>query len=123
MSENRSRGLFCCTPQACGLWFAVFLVLLGGGLLLLALWPEAARYQQAWLFAAVGIACLINVRWNRVYHCAITGPFFLLVAGILALDEAGMWTVPKTPLWPIVLIVVGVALLLEWRFASRKGTS
>jgi hypothetical protein len=97
----------------------LFLILVGVDLLLLQVWPALEKYRVAFLFAALGVACLVNVAVNRAYHCAITGPFFLLVAGVLTLRAAGLWEISISGLWPIVLIVVGFALVLEWRRAGR----
>jgi hypothetical protein len=119
MSETRSSRFSCCTPRVCGYYFAVFTILFGADMLLLELWEGAGKYINALLFASLGIACIVNVARNRTLHCLITGPFFLLVATILALRTAGVWNVPIPFLWPIVLIVVGTAFLVEWRFAAR----
>lgn len=65
----------------------------------------------------MGLACFVNFAQNRTFHCAITGPFFLLVAFALALQSHAMWNMSRPVLWPTVLIVVGIAFLLELRFA------
>ncbi len=76
------------------------------------------RYQGTALFAAMGLACLVNLVQNRNFHCAIDAPFFLLVAVALALESYGIWHVSKAVLWPTVVIVVVIAFLLEQRFAG-----
>ncbi len=93
-------------------------VLLGAGWLLREFVPGIGPYRLALVFAALGAACLINVALNRTFHCAITAPLFLITAGILALDAAGVWMVNRSILWPLVLIGVGVAFLLEMRFGT-----
>ncbi len=75
------------------------------------------QYRGTAFFAAMGLACFVNLAQNRTFHCAITGPFFLLVAVALALQSYGKWHVSKAILWPAVLLVVGIAFLLERRFA------
>jgi hypothetical protein len=102
-----------------GYYFAIFALALGVGLLLLRLLGGSDEYINPLVFAALGAACLINLLRNRTLHCAITGPFFLLVAAALALGAAGLWSPPMSLLWPVVMIVVGVAFLLEWRFAEK----
>jgi hypothetical protein len=71
------------------------------------------------LFTSLGVACIVNVARNRTLHCLITGPFFLLFAIALALRAAGIWRLPIPELWPLVLVVVAAAFLIEWRFAAR----
>lgn len=117
MADVQARWCSCTTPGAIAFWIAAFLVFYGSGLLVLQLWPPAQSYDGAVLFAAIGLACIANFAWNRTFHCAITGPLFLLVAGAWALETAGVWDVQIPSLWPLVLIVVGVALLLERRYA------
>lgn len=121
MTETRSRGYFCTTPAALGFWFAAFLVLYGSGLLVLEVWPDLRGYKGALLFAAIGMACLANFAWNRTFHCAITGPLFLVAAGALAMNEAGAWHVPMSLVWGVILIVGGLALLLEQRLAGADS--
>lgn len=98
-------------------WGATFLIFYGIGLGLV-LWLHRQAYELAMLFAALGLACVANFMRNRTFHCVITGPFFLLVALGLALETLGVWKANTGLLWPIVLTVVGAALLLERRFAS-----
>lgn len=97
---------------------AIFAILWGGILLLRQWIPAIAPYSMLLLFAAAGIACVANFAKNRTFHCAITGPAFLLLAAVLALGTAGLWDVEMGLIWPLVLIVVGGALLLERRYAA-----
>jgi hypothetical protein len=115
--EQVQQKRFCClTRRAACTWIAVFFILYGLGLIVLHL-EHIERYQGTALFAAMSLACFVNLAQNRAFHCAITGPFFLIVAVVLALQSYGMWDVSKAVLWPTVLIVVGIAFLLEQRFA------
>jgi len=75
------------------------------------------------LLTALGLACGINFAWNRTYHCAVTAPIFLLAAAAAALDAAGAWHAPENLLWPLVLLGVGAAFLLELMYTRRKGTA
>jgi hypothetical protein len=114
--ENEKR--FCClTPRAACTWIAGFLILYGLGLIGLHL-GHLDRYQGTALFVAMGLACFFNFARNRTFHCFITGPFFLLVALALALQTHGVWKLSNAVLWPTVLVVVGIAFLLERRFAG-----
>jgi hypothetical protein len=115
--EQVGQKRFCClTPRAACTWIAAFAVLYGLGSIVLHL-SHLERYQGTALFAAMGLACLVNLAQNRNFHCAIDAPLFLLVAVALALDSYGMWHVSRSVLWPTVVIVVAIAFLLEQRFA------
>jgi hypothetical protein len=116
MEQVRQRPFCCLTPRAACTWIAAFFILYGLGLIVLHL-EHIERYEGTALFVAMGLACFVNFAQDRTFHCAITGPFFLLVAVALALQSYGMWNVSKAALWPSVLIVVGIAFLLERRFA------
>jgi hypothetical protein len=116
MEQVRQKRFCCLTPRAACTWIVAFLILYGLGLIVLHL-AHVERYQGTALFAAMGLACFVNFAQNRSFHCVITGPFFLLVAVALALQSYGTWNVSGAVLWPIVLIVVGIAFLLERRFA------
>jgi hypothetical protein len=115
--EQVQQKRFCClTPRAACTWIVAALILYGLGLIVLRL-AHVEQYQGTALFAAMGLACFVNFAQNRSFHCVITGPFFLLVAVALVLQSYGTWNVSKAVLWPTVLIVVGIAFLLERRFA------
>lgn len=117
---ERGSSRYCCTSvPALGFWLGVFAMLWGAVMLLQLVTPALRPYTSALLFAAAGVACLTNFRRNRTLHCALTGPFFLLIAGALALAESGLWATSLAWVWPAVLIGVGLALLVEWRCTSR----
>ena len=117
MTAMQAKGYCCTSGSALCYWGAAFAILYGIGLAL-AIWLHAEAYELAVLFAALGLACFANLARNRTFHCVITGPFFLIVALALALEERGMWKIGARFLWPVVLVVVGIALLAERRFAS-----
>ena len=115
--EQVPESRFCClTPRAGCTWIVAFAILYGLGLIVLHL-EHVERYRGTMFFAAMGLACLVNLAQNRTFHCVITAPFFLLVAAALALQSYGTWYVSKAVLWPTVVIVVGIAFLLEQRLA------
>lgn len=117
MSETAPKSLCCTSPPALCYWGVAFLIFYGIGLGLV-FWLGWQTYELAVLLTALGLACFANLVRNRTFHCAITGPFFLLVALALGLEEAGIWKLRESVLWPAVAIVVCAAFLLERRFAS-----
>lgn len=115
---------FCCTtPGALCFWGATFMVLYGAGLLTFSLWPSLWLFDQALVLAALGVACVVNFGVNRTFHCGITGPLFLVAAGVVAMGEAGFWNVNITMVWALLLIGIGGAAFLEWRITNDATQS
>lgn len=117
MPETQSKNLCCTSPRALCQWgiaFAIFYAI--GWVIVLSLHLEA--YELVMLFVALGLACFANLARNRTFHCLITGPFFLLIAVVVALSVRNSWTFPRGLLWAGVAIVVCAAFCLEKRFAS-----
>ncbi len=121
--EQAGQKRFCClTPRAARTWITAFLVLYGLGLIGLH-FGHLERNRGRVFFAAVGLACFFNFARNRTFHCFITGPFFMLVAIALALETHGVWRLGNAVLWPVVLIVVGIAFLVERRVAGDAASA
>lgn len=122
MEKAHEKRLCCLTPKAACTWVAAFLILYGLGLVVLHL-GHLERYRGTVFFAAMGLACFFNFARNRTFHCFITGPFFVLVAIALAFETLGVWRLSNAVLWPVVLIVVGIAFLLERRVAGNAASA
>jgi hypothetical protein len=71
----------------------------------------------------MAIGCFANWARNRTYHCMLTGPLFL-VAGILFLfSDLGFVFIAPRVVWPLLLIGVVTAFILEWRYARHSAGS
>jgi hypothetical protein len=70
----------------------------------------------------MAIGCLANWHRNRSFHCAITGPLFLIGGVVFLLSGLHMIRVNISWVWPLVLIGIGIAFLLEWRYAKRSAS-
>jgi hypothetical protein len=68
----------------------------------------------------MAIGCLANWRKNRSFHCALTGPLFLIAGVAFLLASVGVIHVNTLLVWPFVLIGIVAAFLLEWRYAKRS---
>jgi len=68
------------------------------------------------------IGCLANWTRNRSFHCAITGPLFVLGGVVFLLSGMGMIRFNTRWVWPFVLIVVSIAFLLEWLYGKRPAS-
>jgi hypothetical protein len=80
--------------------------------------PLHASSAVACLFA-MAIGCLANWLKHRSFHCAITGPLFLIAGVVFLFSDVQMIHVNTVWVWSIVLIGVGIAFLLEWKYAKR----
>ncbi len=114
----------CCTsPAALCYWLIVSLIAWGVLSLIGVYWrPLHAPSEAACLFA-MAIGCLANWLRNRSFHCAITGPLFLLAGVVFLLSDARTDRVNSVWIWSLVLLGTGIAFLLEWRYAKRRASS
>jgi hypothetical protein len=113
----------CCTsPAAICYWFIVSLISWGVLSLIGIYWrPLHAPSAAACLFA-MAIGCLANWTKNRSFHCAITGPLFLLAGVSFLLPGVRVSHVNAHLVWRFVLVGIGIAFLLEWRYAKRSAS-
>ena len=113
----------CSSPASICYWFAASLIAWGALSLIGIYWRPLHAGSAATCLLAMAIGCFANWLRNRTYHCAVTGPIFL-IAGVVFLFS-GVRTRHVDPLWvwPFVLVGVGVAFVLEWRYAKRSAPS
>ena len=109
----------CSSPASICYWFVASLVAWGVLSLIGIFWrPLHAPSTVACLFA-MAIGCFANWTRNRAFHCAITGPLFLVAGMVFLLSGERMLHVNANWVWTFVLIGSGIAFLLEWRYAKR----
>jgi len=70
----------------------------------------------------MAIGCLANWRKNRTFHCVITGPLFLIAGVVFLLSGTPIIRVKPRWVWPVILIGVGIAFLLERLYAQRSAS-
>ena len=109
----------CSSPAAICYWFAASLVAWGGLSLIGVYWRPLHASSAATILFAMAIGCAANWLRNRTFHCAITGPLFLTAAVVFLLSDLSMVHVNSFLVWPFVVVGVGIAFLLEWRYAQR----
>ena len=83
-------------------------------------WRSLGASSAASCLLAMAIGCLANWFRNRSFHCAITGPLFLIAGVVFLLSGLRMIHVNTLRVWTFVFIGVGIAFLLEWRYAGRS---
>jgi hypothetical protein len=102
-------------------WFAVSLIAWGGLAFIGIYWAPLRATSPATIFLAMAIGCVANFLRNRTLHCVITAPVFLIIGLLLLLSDAGVIHLSREWLWPAVLLGVGIAYFLEWRYAQRSA--
>ena len=117
---TRHAEACCSSPAAICYWFIVSLIAWGLLSLIGIFWRLLHASSAACLFA-MAIGCLANWLRNRSFHCAITGPVFLIGGGVFLLSEMHKVNVNTSWVWPFVLIGVGIAFLLEWQYAKHSA--
>lgn len=79
-------------------------------------------YSAATILFAAGIGCLANWLRNRSFHCAITGPLFLIAAILFLADSLGLARMNVNLVWSLLFVGTGVAFLWEWKHARRSAS-
>jgi hypothetical protein len=114
-------GACCSSPAAICYWFIVSVITWGMLSLIGIYWrPFHAPSAAACLFA-MAVGCVANWLKNRTYHCMITGPLFLLAGVAFLLVSVRGIHINTQLVWRFVLIAIGIAFLLEWRYAKRSS--
>lgn len=103
-------------------WFIVSLIAWGVLSLIGIFWRPLHVPSAAACLFAMAIGCFANWFKNRSFHCAITGPLFLIAGAAFLLAGAGVIRVNNALVWRIALIGTGIAFLLEWRYAKRLAS-
>jgi hypothetical protein len=111
----------CSSPAALCYWFIVSLMAWGVLNLIGIYWRPLHASSAACSFA-IAIGCLANWRRNRSFHCAITGPLFLIGGVIFLLSGVRAVHVDMSWVWPVLLVGVGIAFLLEWMYGKRPAS-
>jgi hypothetical protein len=119
---TQPKGACCSSPAAMCYWFAASLIAWGVLSLAGIYWHPLHALSAATILFAMAIGCVANWLRNRTFHCGITGPLFLIAAVVFLLSDASMVHFNSLVVWPFVLIGVGIAFLLEWRYTKFSAS-
>jgi len=112
----------CSTPAALCYWFLVSAFAWAVLSLIGIYWrPFHAPSAAACVFA-MGIGCVANWLKNRLFHCALTSPLFLIAGVVFLFGSVGLIHLKAALVWRFVLVGIGIAFLLEWRYAKRSAS-
>ena len=91
-----------------------------GGLLSLIgqYWHPLGPASASTILLATGVGCVANWRRHRTFHCAISGPLLLIAGTVFLLSDIGFLNVPTQFVWAVVGAGLGIAFLLEARYAG-----
>ncbi len=73
-------------------------------------------------FTGYGLYCLQNYWGCREVHCAITGPGFLLAAGMMVLRDIGLFDHGIGVPYLVFTAAVCLGFCLEWQHLKRTGS-
>lgn len=116
------KGTCCSSPAAMCYWLAASLIAWGVLSLIGIYWRPLHARSAATILSAMAIGCVANWLRNRTFHCAITGPLFLIAAVVFLRSDVSTTHVNSLLVWPLVLIGVGIAFLLEWRYTRPSAS-
>ncbi len=120
MTEHKEAC--CSSPAAMCYWFAASLIAWRVLSLIGLYWRPLHGSSAATILFAMAIGCVANWRGNRTLYCAIAGPLFLIPALVFLLSDMTVTHVNSLLVWPFLLIGVGIAFLLEWRYTRLSGS-
>lgn len=112
-------------PLLHSLWFAIPATLIVAALnsvintLTHSYWGDALTLVY---FTSYGLYCLQNYALCREYHCAITGPGFLLAAVVLLVRDLGLFDHGLGLPYLVFAAAACLGCLLEWQFWKRTGS-
>jgi hypothetical protein len=70
----------------------------------------------------MAIGCLANWLRNRSFHCTVTGPLFLMGGVVFLLSGVRVIHVNVRWVWPVLLLGIGIAFMLEWLYGKRPAS-
>jgi len=119
---TQHRGACCSSPAAMCYWLAASLIAWGVLSLIGSYWRLLHALSAVTILFAMAIGCFANWLRHRTFHCGITGPLFLIAAVVFLLSNVSMVRVNSLLVWPFVLIGVGVAFFMEWRYTRHSAS-
>jgi len=104
-------------------WFAASLIAWGVLSVVGTYWHPLHGYSASTTLFAMAIGCVANWVKNRSFHCATTGPLFLIAGIFFLFADLCIARVNVSLVWSLLLIGTAVAFLLEWRYATRSSST
>jgi hypothetical protein len=119
---TQPKGACCSSPAAVCYWFCASLIAWGTLGIVGIYWHPLHASSAATIFFAMAIGCVANWLRNRTFHCGITAPLFLITGLVFLISDMTLIHVNNLWVWPFVLIGVGIAFVLEWRYTRPSAS-
>ena len=120
MAQNKAAC--CSSPASICYWSAASLVAWGVLNIIGIYWHPLHASSATTIPFAMAIGCAASWLRNRTFHCAISGPVFLIAAFVFLPSDLTTFRVNTVWAWIFVLMGVGVAFLLEWWYGKRPAS-
>ena len=116
----RNGNSCCSSPASMCFWFVASLVAWGLLSLVGVYWNPFRALSSTTIYLATAAGCGANWLKNRTFHCGITAPLLLLAGLVSLLSEVQIISIDTRLVGLFVVMGVGIALLLEWRYGGRS---
>ena len=118
---KQTKEACCSSPSSIRFWFVASI--LAWGVLSLAgiYWGLLRAYSASTILLAASVGCIANWVKNRTLHCGITAPLFLIAGALFLLSDARLIHINPRAVWPFVILGIGLAFFLEWKYARRSS--
>src|SRR5262249_18111698 len=120
MNQKSVRGTCCSTSASMGYWFLASILAWGLLSLLGLYWHPLGPISASTILLAVGIGCAANWSKNRVFHCGITAPLFLVAGTATLLSDLEIIHAPPHLVELLVLVGTVTAFILERNYARTQ---
>ncbi len=111
------RDVCCSSPASMCYWFAASMIAWGLLSLVGVYWRPLGPASASTILLAAGIGCVANWIRNRTFHCGISAPLLLIAGTVFVLSDLRILNVPLQFVWALVGAGIGIAFLLEWKYA------
>jgi len=109
------------SPASIRFWFAGSLLAWALFCILGIYWSPLRPYSASTILLAAAVGCVANWIKNRTLHCGITAPLFLIAGALFLPSDAQIIHIEARTVWLFVVPGIGIAFLLEWKYAKRSS--
>jgi len=120
MIEKAVHSTCCSSSASMGYWFLASILAWGLLSLLGLYWHPLGPISASTILLAVGIGCAANWTRNRVFHCRITAPLFLVAGSVTLLSDLEIIHAPSHLVELSVLVGTAIAFILERNYARTQ---
>src|SRR5260370_41446332 len=101
---TQTKGACCSSPASICYWCSASLVAWGALSVIGIYWHPIYAPSATRVLLAMAFGCAANWLRNRTFHCAISGPVFLIGAFLFVSSDVTTFRVKVILVWTFVLI-------------------